>query len=239
VNRGRRNLAGSVCVVTGAASGIGLALATRLAKAGAKVAMLDLDDEALRLAVEGLDGEPAQAMALHCDVTSETEVIDAITAVEQAWHGIDVLINNAGITHIGDVGKTDAATYRKVMDVNFFGPLHCTQAALESLRTRDGAIVTISSVAGFAPLLGRSGYSASKHALHGLFDTLRCELAGEKVDVMLVCPGFTDTAIEAHALAGLERRRRLVVLSPVGKLSWLITRLAPRLYERMMVRRLR
>ena len=74
------------------------------------------------------------------------------------------------------------------MNVNFFGALYCTQAALPSLMERDGLIIVISSVAGFAPLLGRSGYAASKHALHGLFETLRTELQKTGVDVMMVCP---------------------------------------------------
>jgi short-subunit dehydrogenase len=81
------------------------------------------------------------------------------------------------------------------MGVNFFGSLYCTKAALDSLIERKGLIIVITSVAGFSPLYGRSGYAASKHALHGLFDSLRTELA-YGVDVMIVCPGFTATGYQ-------------------------------------------
>jgi short-subunit dehydrogenase len=152
------------------------------------------------------------------------------------------------------------------MDVNFFGALHCTQAALASLVARRGLVIVISSVAGFAPLAGRCAYSASKHALHGLFETLRSEQAANGLAVMMVCPGFTRTSIEAHALAGdgralrggrstfgrqadpdavadaiyrgAARRRRLLVLTTVGKLSWIVARVWPALFERMMLRRM-
>jgi NAD(P)-dependent dehydrogenase (short-subunit alcohol dehydrogenase family) len=153
------------------------------------------------------------------------------------------------------------------MDVNFFGAVDCTRAALPSLARRRGRIVVISSVAGFAPLLGRSGYCASKHALHGLYDTLRGELAGEGVSVTLVCPGFTATRIEQNALDGggapaahaqsrvgrvaspeqvaeaihlaTLRRRRLAVLGGVGHATRLLVRVWPGLYDRLMRRALR
>ena len=254
------SLAGATTVVTGAASGIGRALADRLAAAGAKVAMLDRDEAALRREAQRLESARAEILVVPCDVTDEVQVADAVAGVQARWGDIDVLVNNAGITHIGELATTDSAVFRAVMNVNFFGALYCTKAALPSLRRSGGAIVAISSVAGFAPLLGRSGYAASKHALHGLFSTLRCELADEGVNVMLVCPGFTDTAIEAHALGqatrktfgrladpddvaqaiirGLAHRRRTLVLTPVGKAAWWISRLFPTFYERMMTRRM-
>ncbi|RMF23783.1 MAG: SDR family NAD(P)-dependent oxidoreductase, partial [Deltaproteobacteria bacterium] len=151
-----------------------------------------------------------------------------------------------------------------VMEVNFFGAVHIVKASLEALRERRGTIVVTSSIAGLGPLAARCGYSASKHALHGLFNTVRAELEREGVHVMLVCPGFTDTAIEDAALAGsggravrrtvgklarpeevaeavlrgVVSRRRMLVLTPVGKLSHLVLRVAPGLYERLMARRM-
>jgi len=257
----QRSTAGAVVVISGAAGGIGRALAQRFARAGAKVAVLDVDAAGAEQVAEDLRGGGAEALALGCDVTSQEAVHTAITAIVQHWGGIDVLINNAGVTQLGNFADTPPALYRRVFDINVFGAIHCTQAALASLEARRGAIVVLSSVAGLAPLYGRSGYSASKHALHGLFETLRCELDGSGVDVMMVCPGFTDTGIEQHALGsgsrptvgkaasphdvadaiyrGLVARRRLLVLSAVGKLSWLIIRLAPSLYDRLMLRRMR
>jgi len=140
------------------------------------------------------------------------------------------------------------------------------QAALPSLMERDGLIIVISSVAGFAPLLGRSGYAASKHALHGLFETLRTELQKTGVDVMMVCPGYTATNISFSALdgdgtitkhpqsrvgkmaspaevadavfLGAEKGRRIMVLTPTGVIAKYLCRIWPALYDRLMVRSL-
>jgi NAD(P)-dependent dehydrogenase (short-subunit alcohol dehydrogenase family) len=257
----------SVVVITGAGSGIGRAVARRYARSGARLGLLDRD----RAGVEAVAAELAQAgaetLARECDVTRWDDCKRAIEAVIDVFGGIDVLINNAGITHLSPVSATEIDVVRRVMDVNFFGALHCTKAALESLVARRGMVIAISSVAGFAPLSGRCAYAASKHALHGLFETLRSEQAANGLGVMMVCPGFTRTAIESSALAGdggvlrgprsvygkqadpdrvaeaiyraARRRRRLLVLSPVGKLSYVISRVWPALYERMMTRRMR
>lgn len=157
------------------------------------------------------------------------------------------------------------AVLRRVVDVNLFGAIHVTRAALPSLRARRGRIVAISSVAGFAPLVGRTGYAASKHALHGFFDSLRVELHGSGVDVMMVCPSFVRTAIERRAVDGAGRplgaapraisgavmapeelarkvvraaakRRRLLLPSPLSRAAYWLSRLAPRLYDASMRR---
>ena len=261
MNRPRRRLADKTAVVTGAASGIGLALARRLAAAGVRVALLDLDVDGARAAASEIEARGGTAMAIPCDVTSNESCGDAIASVVTELGGVDVLVNNAGITHLGTLAETDISIYRRVVDVNVFGALHCTKAALPSLTERRGIIVVISSVAGFAPLYGRSGYAASKHALHGLFETARSELRASGVDVLMVCPGFTATAIESHALGNRERKtagrmampeevadaivhalvrnRRQIVLTAVGKVSWLLSRVSPALYEQLMIRRMR
>jgi NAD(P)-dependent dehydrogenase (short-subunit alcohol dehydrogenase family) len=254
-----------VVVITGAASGIGRALARRYARSGARLGLLDRDASGLDEVVAELAETAANPVALVCDVGRWEDCKSAIEAVVESCGGIDVLINNAGITHLSPFADTDVDVVRRVMDVNFFGALYCTKAALESLVARRGLLIALSSVAGFSPLAGRCAYSASKHALHGLFETLRSEQRGSGLDVMMVCPSFTRTAIEAHALAGDGgplravrsvfgrqaepdevadaiyraglRRRRLLVLSPVGKLSYAISRFWPALFERMMVRR--
>jgi len=92
-----------------------------------------------------------------------------------------------------------------VMDVNFFGSLYCTKAAIQSLIERKGTIIVIESIAGITPLLGRTGYCASKHALHGLFSSLRSEIRDTGAHIMLVCPGFVETNLQARALDGNGR----------------------------------
>jgi len=260
------DFAGKVVVITGAAGGIGSALARRFAAAGAHLGLLDLDRVGVEELAARLAAPERGALGIACDVTSFDDCRAAIGRVAATYGGIDVLINNAGRTHISLFADTSVDVLRKVMDINFFGAVHCTKAALPALIERHGSITVLSSVAGFAPLAGRVGYAASKHALHGLFESLRAEVEPHGVHVMMVCPSFTETGIGRNALGGdggrpsdertttgkaatpdsvadaifvgLARRKRLLVLSPVGKLSWWISHLAPRLYERLMVRQL-
>jgi NAD(P)-dependent dehydrogenase (short-subunit alcohol dehydrogenase family) len=258
---------GPLVIITGAAGGIGSALARRWAREGARLALLDVDREGLDGLARSLgDGGHDTPMTRVCDVTHEAACTSAVDDVVARFGGIDVVVANAGRTHVSFVADTDMSVFRTIMDVNFFGAVHVVRAALPALRARAGRIVVLSSVAGFAPLSGRSGYAASKHALHGFFTSLRGELAGDGVSVTLVCPSFVRTGIGAGALGGdggpateartqvgrpLEpdrvadavvraaaARRRLLVLGTVGKLSWWMSRLAPRVYEAIMVRRL-
>ncbi|WP_017937444.1 SDR family oxidoreductase [Zestomonas thermotolerans] len=256
-----------VVVVTGGCSGIGRALVLRMARAGARLAILDLDPAALDSLVRHLaDHLNAEAIGLPCDVAEAEQVSRAIEQVLERFGGIDVLINNAGITHRSTFAETDLRVFQRVMAVNFFGALHCTKAALPSLLERQGQIIVLSSLSGFTPLLYRSAYNASKHALHGLFDTLRHEIKGSGVNVMLVCPGFTATDLRKNALVGdgsvtrhpplaigkvaapqdvaeaiyqgALRRRRLLVLSNVDWRARLLARYFPRLFERILLPRI-
>jgi NAD(P)-dependent dehydrogenase (short-subunit alcohol dehydrogenase family) len=263
----RREFAGKVIAVTGGASGLGAAFARRFARAGARLALLDLDGEAAKRTASELEAAGTECLALACDVSDEASSREAIGAVVRRFGGLDVLVNNAGVTHRSAFAETDLSVYRRVMGVNFFGPLHCTKAALPSLVEARGLVVVVSSIAGVAPLYGRTGYAASKHALHGLFGSLRAELAPTGVEVLIVCPGFTATGLSRAALdadgsvtrhpqstvgriatpesvadavfAAAARGRRLLVLSAAGKAAFVLSRLAPGLYERLMARSLR
>lgn len=261
-----RDYAGKVVVVTGAAGGLGHALCERFAAAGAHVAMLDLDGGTVGWAAERLPlAGNARAIGIACDVTNDDACKRAMQSVKDAFGGIDVLINNAGIAHRSLLSDTDTAVLRRVMEVNFFGAVHCTQAALSAIRRRRGQIVAISSIAGFSPLFGRTGYSASKHALHGFFDSLRSEVEDDGVDVSIVCPAFIATGIERAALGGdggpatlprnavggemrpdemahrifsaLSRRDRLVLPTFLARAAWWTSRLAPAYFARQMKRR--
>ena len=251
-------------MVTGSGAGIGRATAERFTRGGAAVAVFDLDQQAAADSAARIEAAGGRALALACDVTDYRQCQTATAKVLDAFGGIDVLINNAGITHLSAFSDTEPEALRRVMEVNFFGAVHCTKAALPSIVQRRGSVVAISSIAGVAPLALRCGYSASKHAVIGLFDTLRSELASQGVHVMVVCPGFTDTAIEDAALGGVGGRavrktvgklaqpsevaeaiykgvrkgRRMLVLTPVGKLSFMMTRFLPALYERIMARQM-
>jgi len=263
----RREFSARVVVVTGGGSGLGAAYARRFARAGAKLALLDVDlarAEALRAELERGGGE---CLALRLDVRDEAACREAIEAVLARFGRLDVLVNNAGISHRSAFRETASAVYRRVMDVNFFGALHCTQAALPALLASRGLVIAVSSIAGVAPLYGRTGYAASKHAVQGFFASLRSELAPEGVGVLIVCPGFTATGIATAALDGdgrvtshpqstvgrvatpesvaeavfeaASRGRPLLVLTAAGKAAYLLSRLLPSLYERWIARALR
>jgi NAD(P)-dependent dehydrogenase (short-subunit alcohol dehydrogenase family) len=262
-----RSFADKVVVITGAASGIGLALCRKFACEGSRIVMLDADKTALNFYKAELADAGYDVLARECDVVDANQCQETITAAIERWGGIDVLINNAGITQRSPFLNTDIDVFKRVMAVNFFGSLHCTKAALNSLMERKGLIIVNESIAGVAPLLGRTAYSASKYALHGLFTSLRTELRESGVHVMIVCPGFVKTNLQTCALGGdgrvtdhpqsrvgaqdtpentaraiyrgAVRRKYNLVLTPVGKLGYWMNRIAPLMYERLMARQFR
>ncbi len=255
-----------VVVITGGAGGIGAALAWKFGREGARIALVDVDEAEVRNREKELLQAGVIAFAQRGDIANESECASAITEVMRRFGGIDILINNAGISHRGAFREAEISTIRKVMEVNFFGSLICTMAVLESVVSRRGMIVVVSSIAGLTPVLGRTAYCASKHALHGLFETLRGELRGHGVHVMIVCPGFTKTDLQNRALNGKGRvtpysrttvgpeaspsevadsifeaagkRKRLLILTSSGKLAYLLFRFTPGFYERLMIKRL-
>ena len=256
-----------IVVVTGAASGIGAAISRRFGQEGATVVLLDMNEEDAGKHERELVKSGIDAVSMRCDVSIEKDCRSVIGRIINRFGGIDILVNNAGITQRSLFASTQLSVFRRVMEVNFFGSLNCTKFAIESIIERRGMIIVISSIAGIGPLLGRSGYCASKHALHGLFATLRTELRDSGVHVLIVCPGFTQTNLQKRALDGngsvtshpqsrigsqtspgsvadavfraIRKRKHLLVLTPVGRVSSLLSRLFPKLYESIMTRSLK
>jgi NAD(P)-dependent dehydrogenase (short-subunit alcohol dehydrogenase family) len=263
----RRNFQGAAVVVSGAGSGLGRSLARAFGRAGSRVALLDRDGAAVERAAAELVGEGMDAVAWRCDVTDEQSCIRVIEEVVSRFGRLDVLVNNAGITHRSAFAATQTDVLRRVMDVNLFGAVHLTRPALPALKQARGLVIAVSSVAGYTPLIARTGYAASKHALHGLFESLRTELAPDGVDVMMVCPSFVATGIDRNALGpaggaathaqvvvgrrldpdrvaqqivhGAGRNRRLLLIGRTARAAWWLSRIAPAIYERIMSRRLR
>jgi short-subunit dehydrogenase len=187
-----------VAVVTGGTDGIGKALVELLLSKGAKVATCGRDHDKLYRLQSEFPSYPLHTVV--ADVSSENDCRHLIESTIKVFGGIDILINNAGISMRALLKDTSIEVIRKVMEINFFGAVYCTKYALNSLIERKGTIVGVSSIAGYRGLPGRSGYSASKFALQGWLEAIRTELAGNGVHVMWVCPGFTASNIRNAAL---------------------------------------
>ena len=263
----RRSYQRKVALVTGAAGGLGRALCLNLADRGASVGLMDLNEPGLDELAEAMRERGARTLVLAGDITDEATCHASVRRTIDELGGLDLLVNNAGLVQRSAFEETQAAVFRKVMDVNFYGSLYCTQAAIEQLKRARGQIITVSSIAGFAPLYGRTGYSASKHALHGLFDSLRAEMLEHKVAVLVACPGFIDTDFSNNALdadgsvtdhpqstvggkatpaqvasaimEAASREKDILVLSRTGHITRLVNTLSQPLYTRLMVRSLK
>ncbi len=243
-------------VITGASSGIGLACAEAFARQGANLVLgarryVDLCSIAQTLeATHGI-----RAVAVPCDVAQES---DCRTLMQQAvitFGGIDVLVNNAGISMRALFADLDVSVLRRLMDVNFWGTVYCTKYGLSELLRSGGSVVAVSSIAGYRGLPGRTGYSASKFAIHGFMESLRVENLRTGLHVMVACPGFTASNIRQTALdatgdahgetsmdeekmmtakdvaerivQGVIRRKRTLVMTRQGKLAVLMNKLMP------------
>ncbi len=264
----KRSFAGATVVaISGAGGGLGRALAHRFGREGSRLVLLDLDAAGVQAVGAELTAAGIDALALPCDVTDERACEETVRLGVERFGRLDVLVNNAGISHRSPFATTRTEVLRRVMEVNLFGAIHLTRAALAHLKATRGLIVTLSSVAGFAPLIARTGYSASKHALHGFFESLRTELAPDGVGVMMVCPSFIATGIDRNALGptggaathaqvvigqplqpddvadrivrGAARDCRLLLIGRTAHAAWWVSRFAPGLYERVIATTLR
>lgn len=252
------DLKNKVVVVTGGSSGIGKAIVAYSLAAGAKVAVCARNVEKLA----SLFPASEHLMCVKADVSKENECEAFIENVTTRWGGIDVLINNAGISMRALFEEVQLRVIRELMDINFWGTVYCTKYALPAIMKRKGVIVGVSSIAGYRGLPGRTGYSASKFAMQGFLESLRTELLRTGVHVMWVSPGFTASNIRNVArsndgspqaetpldesklmtaeqcagiiMAGVAKRKRSVVMTTQGKLTVWINKLFPSLADKLV-----
>jgi short-subunit dehydrogenase len=202
-----RTLAQQVIWITGASSGIGEALAIELANKGAYLILSARRVDMLETVKEKCSAEAQKNIrVLPLDLTHPETHEEATRNAIQCFGHIDILINNGGITQRSLAKETLLSVDKKIMDVNYFGAVSLTKQLLPHFLTKKrGHIVTISSVTGKFGTPYRSGYAASKHALHGFFDSLRAELwkdVGNAITITLVAPGFIHTPITYAAVTG-------------------------------------
>jgi len=249
-----------VVAITGGTDGIGKALVDQCIAAGAKVATCARNYDKLY----SLQLEHANVMlhAITCDVSKESDCQRFIESTIKEFGGIDILINNAGISMRALFNDADIEVIKKVMDTNFFGSVYCTKYALPTILERQGTIVGVSSIAGYRGLPGRAAYSASKFALQGWLEAIRTELLHTGVHVMWVCPGFTASNIRNAALnergipqgespldeaelmpapacaheiiKAIEHRKRTLVLTFNGKRTIFMNKLFPSLTDKLV-----
>src|SRR5512147_886225 len=179
-----------VVIITGSSSGIGMATATEFARMGAKVVLAARRVELLKQIMNSLQEQGYTAIAVETDVTREEDCKNLIDTTIREFGRIDVLVNNAGISMRALFRDVDLNVLKRLFDVNFWGAVTCTKYALPHLIEQHGSVVGVSSVAGFVGLPGRTGYSASKYALHGFLETLRIENLKNGLHVLILCAGF-------------------------------------------------
>ena len=191
-----RDLTDKVAVVTGAASGIGLAMAEAFAAAGARVVLADIEETALHAAGAQLEAQGAKILCVPTDVTNPVALEELASAAESQFGTSHVVCNNAGVAPIANMLDTTLADWRWVFEVNLFGVVHGIQAfAPRFVAQGEGHIVNTASSGGLMTVPGFGAYVATKHAVVGLSETLFQELAGSGVHVSVVCPGLIKTKI--------------------------------------------
>lgn len=251
---------GKVVIVTGSSSGIGKALVYAFADEGCLVVMASRNEEKMNHIETDIRSKGQTIISVVADVSRENDCRRIIDTAIEHFGKIDILINNAGISMRAAFADLNLNVIRQVMDTNFWGTVYCTKYALSHILKNKGSIVGVSSIAGFQGLPGRTGYSASKSAIHGFLETLRIEHLHEHLHVMIACPSFTSTNIRKNALNkdghiqgesprdeskmmtaekvaqriihGIRKRKRTLIMTSKGKLIVFLNKMVPWFIDR-------
>jgi len=255
-----RSLQDKVVLITGASLGIGKALAFDALARGARVAVCARDIGKLN---ETFKNVPEQDIfKFQLDVADEQACYAFVAQTINKFGKIDVLLNNAGMSMRALFEDLDVKVLKQLMDVNFWGTVYMTKAALPYIKRSKGVILGVSSIAGYRGLPGRTGYSSSKYAMQGFMEALRTELLRTGVHVMWVCPGYTTSNIRNTALGekgqpmretnmdeskmmspeacariildGVEKRKRTIIMTTQGKLTVWVNKLFGGLADKLV-----
>ncbi len=254
-------------VITGGSSGIGRACALKFARHRFNVVISGRDEARLNQTADEIKNLKAEVLPVIADGSKEEDCHRLIEETIKKFGGIDVLINNAGISMRAAFHETGLEVLRQVLNTNFWGAVYCTKYALPHLLKNKGTVAGISSVAGKAGLPGRSGYSASKFALEGFLESLRIENLNTGLHVLTVCPGFTESNIRNTALSkdgshqgespreekkmmkaeevaekiydAVIKRRREIILTAEGKLTVFLKKFFPAWLDKLIYKNLK
>ncbi|WP_375436583.1 SDR family oxidoreductase [uncultured Hymenobacter sp.] len=252
-----------VVLITGGTSGIGRSCAVAFGQAGARIVVTGRDEARLQDTARELTELGIVHHTVRADVGVEEDSERAVAEAVQVFGQLDVLLNNAGISMRARFQDVDLEVIRRLMQTNFFGTVYTTKFALPHLLASKGSVVGVSSIAGYRGLPGRTGYSASKFAMHGFLEALRTELLPQGVHVLLACPGFTASNIRqvalaadgsaqgesprdeqkmmtseevaGHLLDAVRHRRRDLVLTSQGKLTVFLNKWFPSLTDKLVL----
>ena len=257
----RRKIEGLRTIVTGASSGIGREIAIELAQQRAKLIVTARRAERLEEVLAELQRVNADAVSVVGDIVDAATRTALVETAVGEFGGLDAVVNNAGIGALGPFLHADQDRLRRVMEVNFFAPVELIRVALPLLRQGNWPIIAnVSSVLGHRAVANKSEYCASKFALHGFSDALRCELAGEGIDVLIVSPSTTSSeffdrvidksdtpdvpmsramsprAVAQKTVRAMRRGKHEVILSAGGKALVWLDRLGPPIMNRILAR---
>ena len=246
-------------IISGVARGIGKALALQAAQMGMNIAGLDVRQKELDELELALKEYKVHYYLQLVDIRDEAACKAFVMTSRKKLGAIDILINNAGITHIAPEHETSVAKTKNLMDINFLGMVHLSHYALPDIINEEGTIAGVSSVAGYSPLIYRTAYAASKHAVFGYLSSLRAELRDKKVQVLSICPSFVSTDLQEHQqkyfnnntnealtpafvsneiFEAIQERRDLCLIGKTAKRVYYLNRFFPGLYEWIMLRKM-
>jgi len=252
-----------VTIITGASDGLGKVLALHHAAPGRSIVLTARSEDKLHAVAEACRERGADTLVIPTNVSQQAACANLIERAVHHFGRLDMLLNNAALSIEGRFADyVDLTPFESVMQVNYFGSLYCTHAALPYLKQTQGRIVAVCSLGGKFGLPLETGYVASKHAMSGFFNALRIELAGSEVSVTVAYPGFINTSARANSigpdgkplgagkrmpdgamspeacatiiLRAAQRRQRQVVMTPQGKLGMWVQLVAPGLLDRII-----
>jgi len=190
-----------VVIITGASSGIGEACAIEYARKGALLVIAGRNHDRLEQVAERIMQQKGSVLPIVCDITDKDNCKNLVEQTINKFGKIDILVNNAGISQRSLASETINEVERKIMEINFFGTIFLTKLVLSHMiKQRSGKIAVISSIVGKFGFPFRTSYAASKHALHGYFESLRAEIHQYNIRVTIICPGRIKTNISINAL---------------------------------------